>query len=554
MGLGSLLRNIWRQNTKVCIICCVFLVAEILLVSPDYGTLWPVALAGVFAILLAATVLNRYFWVRIFRPMLQLAGAERVYRSGRECCCCCCCRKNETTRVRLLRAFFVLVYVGIYAITLSAVALEQVLGTKNGRDPHPWMYFSFQWAGGFVLMLVSAWFVDMFVATLRTVAFFFKLYKRQRLDDRFDKVHQRFALPLWAFPVMWAVTFVVLVSVSSAMGAGDPVVRTVEVPLPNLPVCLDGYSLGMISDIHAGPTVGRAEIARHAEKMNSLGADAIVMVGDLVDDQVEDIGAIVDPVADFSAPDGQYFAQGNHEHYTGQAQDWADFVAARGFTVLNDTRVTLPLGVSEADPDACYFYLAGVDDFESAPDYDAALGGRDESIATVLLAHEPIQVMKASEWLVGLQLSGHTHGGQVFPYHVLAWLNQAGYVSGLHKKKDTYLYVSEGAVGWGPRMRLLSTTEYTLVILRSPEKFSDPDLNQTASTRATGAAGMLLIFTFIYCLGYPILKACRRAAGEDGAPTGTGRSTVRERERNSRDSDGDDDASMRRRVADQCLT
>lgn len=87
-----------------------------------------------------------------------------------------------------------------------------------------------------------------------------------------------------------------------------------------------------------------------------------------------------------------------------------------------------------------------------------------------------------------------------------------------------------------------------------PQKFSDPDLNQTASTRATGAAGMLLIFTFIYCLGYPILKACRRAAGEDGAPTGTGRSTVRERERNSRDSDGDDDASMRRRVADQCLT
>eukprot|EP00903_Cladosiphon_okamuranus_P012915 g12058.t1 len=514
-----------RANKKSCVLVLSFVLLEIILLAPDYGTIAPMAAGFALMIVAAATILNRYIWIRMFRPMLQLAGAPPVKRGSGECCCCCLCRKQDGRQVRALRAVFVLVMVAIYAITLSALALEQVVGTTNGRDPHPWMYFSFQFAGGFVLLLVSAWFVDIFIMTVRGLLYLWRCFSSGSAggteDGRGFEENKKFSLPLLTFPIMWFVVFVVLVAVSSVQGSRDPVTRTIEVPLANLPACLDGYSLAMISDLHAGPTVGRAEMVRHAEAINALGADAIVMLGDLVDDQVEDIGSIVDPVSVYSAPDGQYFAYGNHEEYTGQMRKWGEFVAERGFTVLNDTRVTLPPGAEvAADNEGCFFYLAGVNDYESDPQYEAALNGRDESVATVLLAHEPIQVKDASKFAsVGLQLSGHTHGGQVFPYHVLAYLNQ-GYVSGLHKKDDTYLYVSEGAVGWGPRMRLLSTTEYTLVVLRTPELFSNPDTGETESTRATGAAGILLLMSFIYCLGYPVVKAFRRASGNDGGVTG----------------------------------
>ncbi|CAM9422637.1 unnamed protein product, partial [Laminaria digitata] len=487
-----------------CILLSIFVLVEIILLVPPYGTVWPVMLGFVIMMLTAATCLNRYFWSRMFRPFLQLAGATPVKRGSGECCCCCLRRGQDSRQVRLLRAAFVLVYMTIYGITISSLVLEQTISTTNGRDPNPWMYFSFQWAGGFVLLLVSAWFVDIFLMTVRVLRFC-----RRRFLHGARGEGEKSMLPLWAFPLLWLATFVILVSVASTQGTKDPVVRTIEVPMANLPTCLDGYSLAMISDIHAGPTVGRAEIARHVDAINDLGADAIVMVGDLVDDQVEDIGTIVEPISDFSAPDGQFFVLGNHEEYTGQAQKWAEFVADRGFTVLEDARVTLPLGGEAAD-DGCFFYLAGVSDYESSPDYDAALDGRDAGVATVLLAHQPTQVNEAVDYSVGLQLSGHTHGGQVFPYHVLAYIDQ-GYVSGLHKKDETFLYVSEGAVGWGPRMRLLSTTEYTLVVLRSPELFSDADTSTTESTRATGAAGVLLLLSFVYCLGYPIVKAFRRA-------------------------------------------
>ncbi|CAM9681921.1 unnamed protein product [Scytosiphon promiscuus] len=515
MGACDVAGGVLRANKKSCIMIAVFVLVEIILLAPPYDSEVPMAAGFALMLIVAVTILNRYLWIRMFRPILVLAGAQPVKRGTGECCCCCLCRKQDGGQVNALRALFVLMMLVIYAVSLSSVVLEQILGTTNGKDPHPWIYFSFQWAGGFVLLLVSAWFVDMFVMTVRVI-----LYLRRRVAGRGaadgtdadeSGAERKVSLPVLAFPLMWLVVFVVLVTVASLEGSRDPVTRRVEVPLANLPACLDGYSLAMITDLHAGPTVGRSEIARHVEAINALGADAIVMVGDLVDDQVEDIGSIVEPVAGFSAPDGQYFAYGNHEEYTGQAKEWGEFLTERGFNVLNDTRVTLPLGTAESD--SCFFYLAGVDDYESNPRYASALDGREENVATVLLAHEPVQVREAAKYSsVGLQLSGHTHGGQVFPYHVLAYLNQ-GYVSGLHKKDDTFIYVSEGAVGWGPRMRLLSTTEYTLVVLRSPAIFSGADTSKTESSRATGAAGVLLLLTFAYCLGYPVLRAYRREKG-----------------------------------------
>ncbi|CAM9895721.1 unnamed protein product, partial [Ectocarpus fasciculatus] len=385
--------DVVRANKKATIMVILFVLLEILLLAPPYGSFVPNAAGFALMLVVAVTILNRYIWIRMFRPMLQLAGMPPMKRGTGECCCCCLCRKQDGREVRALRAMFVLLVVGIYAITLSALVLEQIVGTTNGRDPHPWMYFSFQFAGGFVLLIVSAWFVDIFIMTFRVLRYLWRRFTKNADHAAAAAAaagQEKFALPLLAFPLMWLVVFVILVTVASVQGSRDPVTRTVEVPLANLPACLDGYSLAMVSDLHAGPTVGKSEMSRHVEAINALNADAIVMVGDLVDDQVEDIGSIVDPVSGFSAPDGQFFAFGNHEEYTGQARKWGDFVAERGFTVLNDTRVTLPPG----DED-CFFYLAGVNDYESDPQYGPALDGRDDSVATVLLAHEPIQVAES---------------------------------------------------------------------------------------------------------------------------------------------------------------
>ncbi|CAM9164623.1 unnamed protein product [Choristocarpus tenellus] len=122
-----------------------------------------------------------------------------------------------------------------------------------------------------------------------------------------------------------------------------------------------------------------------------------------------------------------------------------------------------------------------------------------------------VQVSEAADYGVGLQLAGHTHGGQVFPYHMLVYLDQ-GYISGLYKKDNTLLYITEGTVGWGPRMRLLSQTEYTLVVLRSPEAMATTDSFGTTSgpAHAAVAAFVLSLISAIYCFCYPLAKtACQ---------------------------------------------
>ncbi|MFD9416738.1 metallophosphoesterase [Streptomyces goshikiensis] len=238
-----------------------------------------------------------------------------------------------------------------------------------------------------------------------------------------------------------------------------PRVKRVTVPLAKLPRAAHGFRIAVVSDVHLGPILGRAHTARIVDTVNRTQPDLIAIVGDLVDGNVHDLGRAAEPLRGLRARHGSYFVTGNHEYFSG-AQQWIDHVRELGLTPLENARRPLPL-----------FDLAGVNDVQGeseghGPDFEAALGDRDRSRAAVLLAHQPIVIHDAVRHGVDLQLSGHTHGGQLWPGNYLAELANPT-VAGLERYGDTQLYVSRGAGAWGPPVRVGAPSDITVVELAS---------------------------------------------------------------------------------------
>ncbi len=242
-----------------------------------------------------------------------------------------------------------------------------------------------------------------------------------------------------------------------------PIQQRIEVRIRRWPEALDGFRIVQLSDIHIGPILGRDFAAALVERCNALRPDLIALTGDLVDGSVKHLAEEVAPFARLRAPHGVYFVTGNHDHYSG-VRDWVRVVAGLGLRVLRNERVTI-----EANG-AC-FDLAGVDDhngsFEKGwrEDLPAALDGRDPERPLLLLAHDPRTFKRAREMGVDLQLSGHTHGGQIWPFRYLVRL-YTRWVSGLYREGDAQLYVSRGTGFWGPPMRLLEPAEITEIVVR----------------------------------------------------------------------------------------
>ena len=243
-------------------------------------------------------------------------------------------------------------------------------------------------------------------------------------------------------------------------------VKTLELPLRRLPPALDGTTIAFISDVHMGQAaLGRAWLEQIVADINALAPDVVAIGGDLVDGSVEELRHAVAPLADLRSRHGVYFVTGNHEYYSG-AREWCAHLQTLGVRVLRNQRVSIGDGAASYD-------LAGVDDYNAsgmAPghgaDLAAALVGYDPSRELVLLAHQPRAVFEAAERGVGLQLSGHTHGGQLWPWRYLVYLQQP-FVGGLGRRKDTQIYVSNGTGFWGPPMRLFAAPEITKIVLRS---------------------------------------------------------------------------------------
>jgi hypothetical protein len=267
-----------------------------------------------------------------------------------------------------------------------------------------------------------------------------------------------------SYPIAAAVLGISVTLFALGRGARFRIER-VNVSLSKLPAALDGFRLVQLSDVHVGPTIGRSFIERVVETVNGLEPDAVVITGDLVDGSVANLSDAVAPLAKLEARHGKYFVTGNHEYYSG-APAWCEHLRGLGFRVLRNERVALGDGEARFD-------LAGIDDHSAGgfgnghgADLDKALAGRDDSHALVLLAHQPRSVFEASHKGVDLQLSGHTHGGQIWPFHWFVRLQQP-VVSGLRRVGDTQLYVSRGTGFWGPPMRLGAPAEVTEIVLHA---------------------------------------------------------------------------------------
>jgi predicted MPP superfamily phosphohydrolase len=230
----------------------------------------------------------------------------------------------------------------------------------------------------------------------------------------------------------------------TAMSA--PRVDRVQIPVAKLPRRLDGLRLAVVSDIHLGPIARQAHTQRIVDVINSVDADIVAVVGDLVDDTVEELGAAAAPLRGIRSRQGAYFVTGNHEYYSGY-EAWLTEVESLGMRPLRNERVAL--GALD---------LAGVNDvtggaYGDAPDFAKTFADRDPARPVVLMAHQPVQAVEAARYGVDLQVSGHTHGGQMFPFDAVVRLQQP-ILSGYGTVDGVPVYVTNGAGYWGPPVRI----------------------------------------------------------------------------------------------------
>jgi predicted MPP superfamily phosphohydrolase len=241
---------------------------------------------------------------------------------------------------------------------------------------------------------------------------------------------------------------------------GAPQLLQVPVTLDKLQKSLSGFRIAVVSDIHLGPLLGRSHTERIVRMINEQEADLVAIVGDLVDGTVAELGEAAAPLRDLVSKQGSFFVTGNHEYFSGHEQ-WISELDRLGVNPLRNEGLTVAGGIE----------LVGVNDvtgksYGDGPDFDRALAGRDPNNPLVLLAHQPVQVSDASSRGVDLQLSGHTHGGQMVPFNFVVPLQQPS-VAGLSKVDDTWLYVSRGAGFWGPPVRVGAPPDITMIELRS---------------------------------------------------------------------------------------
>ncbi|WP_213004583.1 metallophosphoesterase [Paractinoplanes toevensis] len=240
---------------------------------------------------------------------------------------------------------------------------------------------------------------------------------------------------------------------------GGPQLDRVSIPIAKLPRSMDGTRLAVVSDIHLGPLTGTRHAGRIVDLINSVQADVVCVVGDLVDGSVAELGRFAAPLADIESRYGAFFVTGNHEYYSGY-EPWLEEVARLGVRPLRNERAE----INGLD-------LAGVNDLGGAqhgdaPDFAKALGDRDTSRPVVLMAHQPAAASQAAPFGVDLQVSGHTHGGQMAPFNLLVKLEQP-VVSGYGEVDGVPVYVTNGAGFWGPPVRVGAPPQVTVVELRT---------------------------------------------------------------------------------------
>jgi predicted MPP superfamily phosphohydrolase len=262
----------------------------------------------------------------------------------------------------------------------------------------------------------------------------------------------------------WTFCLTLLFTVIGLAIARRPRLVEIDIPIANLPAALRGFSIAQITDLHVGPTIKKGFVERIVARVNRLNADMIAITGDLVDGSVQDLAAHTAPLADLRAAHGVYFVTGNHEYYSGE-RAWTAELRRIGMTVLKNQHVIL-------HHHGAALVLAGVTDFtahhfdpEQRSDPAAALrGAPPDARVKILLAHQPSTAPAASDAGYDVQISGHTHGGQFWPWNLFVRYFQP-FTAGLNRLKNLSVYVSRGTGYWGPPNRFIVPAEITRIRL-----------------------------------------------------------------------------------------
>jgi predicted MPP superfamily phosphohydrolase len=248
----------------------------------------------------------------------------------------------------------------------------------------------------------------------------------------------------------------------------------VEVPVANLPPELHGFSIAQISDVHVGPTIKQKYVDAIVDAVNGLDADVIAVTGDVVDGSVRQLASHVAPLARLRSRHGTYFVTGNHEYYSG-AQAWTDEFQRLGMRVLTNEHVVLIHRERQIVVAGVTDYSAHHFDPQNPSDPSVALQGAPASAAVkILLAHQPRSAPAAAAAGFDLQLSGHTHGGQFWPWNHFVRFQQP-FTAGLNRLQDLWVYVSRGTGYWGPPKRFGAPSEITRIRLVAAVGQAQPD-------------------------------------------------------------------------------
>ena len=269
--------------------------------------------------------------------------------------------------------------------------------------------------------------------------------------------------PESALAVLSLSLFVTLVGLVNARRVAKVV--HVDISLADLPPELVGVTIAQITDIHVGSTIKNGYVQAIVERVNGLNPDIIAITGDVVDGSVAQLAMETAPLAELRARHGAYVVTGNHEYYAG-AEEWIDEFRRLGLRTLMNEHVVI-------DHDGADLVVAGVNDYSAirldpdrGSDPQAAIAGSPPTAPKVLLAHQPRSAPAAAAAGFHLQLSGHTHGGQFWPWNHFVRMQQP-YTAGLHRLEDLWVYTSRGTGYWGPPKRFGAPSEITLIRLTS---------------------------------------------------------------------------------------
>lgn len=245
-------------------------------------------------------------------------------------------------------------------------------------------------------------------------------------------------------------------------GLKRPLLNRVDIGIDGF--TLENFTIAQLSDLHIGPTIGESFVRECVERVNALGPDMVVITGDLVDRTIDRVKGSLEPLRGLRSKHGTYFILGNHEYFHGP-QSIIDHLRTLGITPLLNENVIIGSGSGR-------FNLIGINDlvskrFGELPyDIEKAFKGVDAELPSVVLAHQPKTVSLMHDRSYDLMLSGHTHGGQIFPFGLLVMIDQP-YLSGLYRvDKKKQVFVSRGTGYWGPPVRVLAPSEISLLTLR----------------------------------------------------------------------------------------